>query len=267
MNMGIWPSKLEKTQNWGNKIWSWVPWDSEPRKIVMARPSSNFKLQTRLLNCLNFHGSERKIGHGSQMAVWYSGIRPPSGTGGLIIGSKITFLFGLWVTSASSLFLEIWQADFKKNPNQRGKRNAKRTPLRLSSRSQYDTSMSEAHRSHHPQIWTTVCLQLLCSWIIKNPSTQHGNLPSYIKRKNYNFQQAPLSCFSCYWQKIQSLDMRLIFYARKNTSKGSSRFSPCPSMKDVPHGTWNSSFSVLGQYLYIWQRNMNAVFLTNWKVA
>jgi hypothetical protein len=32
-----------------NKLWSWVPWDSDLRKAALAMPGKNWKAQTRLL--------------------------------------------------------------------------------------------------------------------------------------------------------------------------------------------------------------------------
>jgi hypothetical protein len=38
-----------KSQIWDSKMWSWVPRDSNPRKIALARASSIYKRQTRPL--------------------------------------------------------------------------------------------------------------------------------------------------------------------------------------------------------------------------
>jgi hypothetical protein len=49
INAGTWLSTLKVSQIWGSEIWSWVPWDLDPRKTVLARISSNCKVQTRPL--------------------------------------------------------------------------------------------------------------------------------------------------------------------------------------------------------------------------
>jgi hypothetical protein len=46
INTETWPSRLGQSRIWVSKIWSRIPWDSDPRMIVLARTSSNCKRQT-----------------------------------------------------------------------------------------------------------------------------------------------------------------------------------------------------------------------------
>jgi hypothetical protein len=38
--------QVRGASKWYSKIWPWVPWNSDPRKTGLVRPSSNCKLQT-----------------------------------------------------------------------------------------------------------------------------------------------------------------------------------------------------------------------------
>jgi hypothetical protein len=49
INTGTWSSRLGESKNWDNKIWSWVPRDSDPSVTALATTSSNSRLQTRPL--------------------------------------------------------------------------------------------------------------------------------------------------------------------------------------------------------------------------
>jgi hypothetical protein len=70
----------------------------------------------------------------------------------------------------------IWEDDFKNNLKTHWRKNlTKCKSVWLSSRSQYDTSIYE-WRIMSPKISTIICWQLLCSWISRKPSTQHGTL-------------------------------------------------------------------------------------------
>jgi hypothetical protein len=46
---GTYPSGLAESGIWDSKIWSRVPWDSDLRMTVLARPSNNCKRQTHPL--------------------------------------------------------------------------------------------------------------------------------------------------------------------------------------------------------------------------
>jgi hypothetical protein len=49
INTGTLPSRLGESWIWDSKIWSQIPWYSDPRMTVLARTSSKCKLQTRSL--------------------------------------------------------------------------------------------------------------------------------------------------------------------------------------------------------------------------
>jgi hypothetical protein len=50
INTGAWPSRSEEeSRYWDNKILSWVPRDSDPKKTPLARPSNSWKAKTRPL--------------------------------------------------------------------------------------------------------------------------------------------------------------------------------------------------------------------------
>jgi hypothetical protein len=49
ISTGTWPYRLGDVKDWDNKMWSWVPQDSDPRESVLTRPKSNSKLQIRPL--------------------------------------------------------------------------------------------------------------------------------------------------------------------------------------------------------------------------
>jgi hypothetical protein len=49
INTGTSPSRFGESRIWDSKIWSWVPWYSDPRMTTLARASSNFKRQNRSL--------------------------------------------------------------------------------------------------------------------------------------------------------------------------------------------------------------------------
>jgi hypothetical protein len=50
INTGTWPSRLGESRIWDNKIWSWVPRNSNPRMTVLAKASSNCRWQTHPLD-------------------------------------------------------------------------------------------------------------------------------------------------------------------------------------------------------------------------
>jgi hypothetical protein len=49
VNTGTWPYRLEESRICISKIWSWVPWDSDPGMTTLARTSRNCKRQTHYL--------------------------------------------------------------------------------------------------------------------------------------------------------------------------------------------------------------------------
>jgi hypothetical protein len=49
INTGTWPSGLRKSQILDSKIWSWALRESDPGMTALARPRSNYKLQTHSL--------------------------------------------------------------------------------------------------------------------------------------------------------------------------------------------------------------------------